>query len=177
MDSSGWNNGMKITKKERKKERTLIIQKKRVQKIEDYLTENIDPVECPVKHHFTDNEGTGLNVCCREFLVPKGTILTGTIYKLECFWVMVKGRMRLIEGDHYREIEAPILLKNVVNTKNAGYAYEDCLFYGFTPNPNNSRNLEEVINIFSAIDANLIQGMPGNVQQQNYEKRQLCLNG
>jgi hypothetical protein len=161
----------KVTKKQRKSSRQLSIQVKRVQKIEDYLIDNVDPIECPVKHHFTDNEGTGLNVCCREFLVPKDTILTGTIYKLECFWVMVTGRMRLVEGDHTREIEAPCLLKNVVGTKNSGYAYEDCLFYGFTPNPTNSRDLHEVINTFSAIDANEIQGMPGNRQQLNYQKR------
>jgi len=61
----------------------------------------------------------------------------------------------------------------VVGIKNCGYAYDDCLFYGFTPNPNNSRDLEEVINIFSALDANLIQGMPNNQQQKNYEKRTL----
>jgi hypothetical protein len=163
----------KILKKDRKKARSLIIQKARVQKIEDFMIEHVDPVECPVKHHFTDNEGLGLNVCCREFMVPKGTILTGTIYKIECFWVMVSGEMRLVEGDHTREIKAPCLLKNVVNTKNAGYAHTDCLFYGFTPNPNNSRDLEEVINIFSAIDAKQIQGMSENKQQLNYEKRLL----
>jgi hypothetical protein len=163
----------KVLKKDRKKARSLIIQKARVQKIEDFMIEHVDPVECPVKHHFTDNEGTGLNVCCREFMVPKGTILTGTIYKIECFWVMVSGEMRLVEGDHTREIKAPCLLKNIVNTKNSGYAHTDCLFYGFTPNPNNSRDLEEVINIFSAIDAKQIQGMSENKQQLNYEKRLL----
>jgi hypothetical protein len=163
----------KVTKKQRKSARQLSIQVKKVQVIEDFIVENIDPVECPVKHQFTDNDGFGLNVSCREFMVPAGTVLTGTIYKIECFWVMIKGRMRLIEGDHTREIEAPCLLKNVVGIKNCGYAYEDCLFYGFTPNPNNSRDLEEVINIFSALDANLIQGMPNNQQQKNYEKRML----
>ena len=162
---------MKVTKKVRKQIRQQVIQVKRVQTIEDFIVDHVDPVECPVKHHFTENEGDGLNICCREFMVPAGTVLTGTIYKIECFWVMVKGRMRLVEGDHTREIEAPCLLKNVVGIKNCGYAYEDCLFYGFTPNPNNSRDLEEVLNVFSALDANLIQGMPGNKQQLNYERR------
>ncbi len=162
---------MKITKKQRKKERQLTIQRHKVQKIEDYLINYVDPVECPVIHHFTDNEQTELNTCCREFLVPAGTILTGVIYKIEVFWVMVKGKMRLIEGDHIREIEAPCLLKNVVGTKNSGYAYEDCLFYGITPNPTNSRDLEEVINVFSATPANEVQGMPGNKQQLNYQRR------
>jgi len=98
----------KVTKKQRKQ---LSIQVKRVQKIEDFLIENTDPVEGPVKNHFTDNDGSGLNIYCREWLLPKGNIFTGTIYKLECFWVMVTGRMRLVEGDHTREIEAPCLLR------------------------------------------------------------------
>lgn len=162
---------MKTTKKQRKAQRQLIIQKNSVTRIEDYLINNVDPVECPVVHHFTNNEGRNLNICCREFHVPAGTVLTGVIYKLECFWLLVKGRMRLIEGDHTRDIKAVTLLKNVVGTKNAGYAYEDCLFYGFTPNPNNSRDLEEVINIFSATPACEVQGFPGNKQQLNYQRR------
>ena len=149
----------------------MAIQVKRVQKIEDFLQENVDPVECPVKYHFTENNGDGLDMACREFLVPAGTVLTGTIYKIECFWVMVSGSMRLVEGDHTREIKAPCLLKNVVGQKNCGYAYEDCLFYGFWPNPDNSRDLETILNLFSAIPANEIQGMPGNKQELNYQKR------
>ena len=164
---------LKVTKKERKAKRSLIIQKQRVTKIENYLMENTEQVECPVNHYFTDNEGDGLNICCREFSLPADTIATGTIYKLECFWVMIKGRARLVEGDHTRDIEAPCLLKNVVNTKNAVYAYEDCLFYGFTPNPNNSRNLEEVVNLFSAIPANEVMGFPGNKQKLICDKRML----
>lgn len=162
---------MKITKKQRKAQKQLSIQVKRVQKIEDFLIDYIDPVECPVNHQFTDNKDDKMNVCCREFMVPAGTILTGTIYKIEVFWFMAKGRMRLVEGDHTREIQAPTLLKNVVGIKNSGYAYEDCLFYGFIPNPTNSRNLIDIINSFSAIPAEQIQGMPDNKQEANYQKR------
>jgi len=166
---------MKITKKDRIKNaragRQLAIQVKKVQVIEDFMIEHIDPVECPVKHHFTDNENPALNTYCREFLVPAGTILTGTIYKIECFWFMATGRMRLVEGDHTREIQAPCMLKNVVGTKNSGYAYEDCLFYGVTPNPTASRDLIEILNTFSALPAEQIQGMSENKQQLKYEKR------
>jgi len=170
---------MKVTKKVRKQIRQQVIQVKRVQTIEDFIVDHVDPVECPVKHHFTENEGDGLNICCREFMVPAGTVLTGTIYKIECFWVMVKGRMRLVEGDHTREIEAPCLLKNVVGIKNCGYAYEDCLFYGFVPNKSNSRDLIEIINGFSLLPAEQIMGMGANKQEDNYKKRLLynVLNG
>jgi|APLak6261658528_1056013.scaffolds.fasta_scaffold03374_3 hypothetical protein len=153
--------------------RQLAIQIKRVQIMEDFMIDNIDPVECPVNHQFTDNKNTELNTYCREFFVPAGTILTGTIYKIECFWFLVKGRMRLVEGDHTREIEAPCILKNVVGIKNSGYAHEDCLFYGVIPNPKNTRDLHEIVNIFSALPAEQIQGMGGNKQELNYQKRLL----
>lgn len=163
---------MKVTKKQKKAFRQLVIQKNRVSKIEDAIIQECDPVICDSEFYFTDNEQPELNVACKTFFVPKGTVVTGVIYKIEVFWIMVKGSMRVIEGDHERDIIAPMLLMNRPHTKNGGYAYEDCLFYGFTPNPNNSRDLEEVINIFSATPANEVQGFSGNKQMQNYLARQ-----
>lgn len=162
---------MKITKKQRKQQRQLVVQKNRVQRIEDYQIENTAPVICDSDFFFTDNEQKELNVACKSFFVPKGTFVTGVIYKIEVFWVMVSGKMRVIEGDHTRDIEAPLLLKNIPGVKNGGYAYEDCMFYGFTPNPNNTRDLEEVINIFSTTPANEVQGFAGNKQMNNYIRR------
>lgn len=161
---------IKLTKKYRKNQRQLTIQRSKAQRLEDCLV-NIDPVECPVVHHFTNNEQDELNTYCREFHMPKGTVLTGLVYKIEVFWVMVKGRMRMLEGDHSIDVEAPCLLKNSVGTKNALYAYDDCLFYGIVPNPTNTRNLEDAINMFSATPACEVQGMPMNKQQLNYQKR------
>ena len=162
---------MKITKKERKKQRQLVIQKNRVIKIEDYMIENVKPVICDSEFWFTDNEEKELNTACKSFFVPAGTVVTGVIYKIEVFWVMVQGRMRIIEGDHERDIQAPQLLMNRPGVKNGGYAYEDCLFYGFTPNPTNTRDLKEVINTFSATPAEEVQGFEGNKQMNNYIKR------
>lgn len=162
---------MKITKKQRKEQKQLAIQRNKVQKIEDFLIEHADPVDCPAEHFFTNNQDNHLNICCRKYLVPKDTILTGAVYKIEVYFVLVSGRMRLIEGDHTREIEAPCLVKNKVGTKNSGYAYEDCLFYGFTPNPKNSRDTKEVMSVYLETDPDEIMGMPKNKQQLNYQKR------
>ena len=162
---------MKLTRKEKKAKRSLAIQGKRVQSLEDFMVSHVDPVICPSEFFFTDNKEKGLNIACKSFFVPKGTVVTGVIYKIEVFWVMVLGKMRIIEGDHERDIEAPQLLKNLPDIKNGGYAYEDCLFYGFTPNPQNSRDLEEIINIFSKTPANEVQGFSGNKQMKNYQAR------
>lgn len=166
---------VKINRKQRKAEaraqRQLSIQVKRVQKIEDYLIEHVDPVECPVEHYFTENTPNNLNICCREFRMPANTIVTGTIYKIEMFWILVQGSARFIEGDHTRDVVAPCLLKNVVGTKNGIYAYEDCLFYGFIPNLTNTRNVAEILDVISALPVDEIQNMGSNKQQMNYQKR------
>lgn len=165
----------KIAKKDRvridRANRQLEIQKRRVTKLEDFLSENSDPVTCPISHHFTDNEQPELNSYCREMIFPAHHVLTGTIYKIECFMFLVKGSMRIVEGDHVRDIYAPCMIKNSVGTKNSWYSYEDCHLFGVTPNPTNSRDLHEVINTYSAIPAEEIQGMGANKQELNYKTR------
>lgn len=165
----------KITKKQQKAKRSIIVQKSRVQKIEDVLV-NVDPLILPIAHHFTDNDQQDMNVCCRDFFMPANTLLTGTIYKIEMFMVLVQGKMRVVEGDHYRDIEAPCLMKNVVGQKNSWVAFEDCRIYGFIPNPDNTRAIHEIVNIFSELPAEEIQGMGANKQEMNHQKRidQLC---
>jgi hypothetical protein len=155
---------MKVTKKERKAKRQLAVQRNRVTALERCLMA-LPPIECPVRHHFTDNGSDGMDLYCREFFVPAGVALTGVIYKIEAFLVLAKGKMRFIVGDGHRDYEAPCLLKNVPGTKNGAYAFEDCLFYSFSPNPGNSRDLVEAVGVFSATDPNEVQGMGNNRQQ------------
>jgi hypothetical protein len=62
-------------------------------------------------------------------------------------------------------------MKNEVNQKNSWFAFEDVHIYGFIPNPDNLRNIEDILNIFSAIDAREIQNMGNNKQQMNYQSR------
>jgi len=151
-------------------ETSLAVQRERVQRLEDYIVENIDPVTCPTEHYFTDNE-PGLNVCLRSFFLPAGVVITGTIYKIEVFWILVSGRIRIVEGDHTRDLEPGAIVKNLVGIKNSWYAYEDSMIYGFVPNPTNTRSITDIINTFSEIDASEIQGMGANRQEINYQKR------
>ena len=150
--------------------KSLGIQRRRVQNLEDYLAEHVDAVELPANHYFTNN-GNSLDVCCREFFMPKGIVITGTLYKQELFLVLAKGKMLVIEGDHSIEVQAPLLIKNLNGTKNSWYSLEDVLIYGFIPNPTNSRNLHDIINPFGV--AAEIQGMGENKQQINTRKRRL----
>jgi hypothetical protein len=103
--------------------------------------------------------------------MPAGTAATGLLYKIECFWFLVSGKLRIIEGDSYKDVEAPYMFKNVVGIKNAVYSYTDCHFYGVTPNPTNTRDMIEVINTYSSTPAKQVQNMGENKQQLNFQKR------
>ncbi len=151
---------MKITKKERKQSRSLAIQKKRVVKLESFIEQNMPVQICPVNHYFADG------VCCREFFMKAGTVLTGVEYKKSIFWILMTGSLRLVEGDHTRDIKAGQLMKNMVGTKNAWYAYEDCLIYGFIPTE--STNIYDIMNSISAEPAETIQGMGKNKQELRF---------
>ena len=153
---------MKITKKQKKIQRSLLIQKRRVKGLESYIEENLEPKICPVNHFFADG------VCCREFFMEAGTVITGVEYKKEIFWILAKGRLRLVEGDHERDIEQGQLMKNRVGTKNAWYSFEDCLIYGFIPT--DSKNVLEIMQSVSAEPAETIQGMGANRQELNFNK-------
>ena len=146
---------------------SLDVQRRKVQIIEDKLTADCDQTDCPTIHHFTDNPQTEYNTYCREFHVPAGTMLTGVTYNSEVFWVLAQGSMRLIEGDGYRDIHAPCLLKNVVGIKNCGYAYSDCLFFGFLPNLTNSRDIADLGASITDTPADQLLGMPNNKQLIN----------
>lgn len=149
---------------------SLAVQRDRVQRLEDFIIDNMEPVICPVEHFFTDNS-PGLNVCLRSFFLPKDVVITGTSYKIEVFWILVSGRIRIIEGDHVRDLEPGAIVKNLVGAKNSWYGYEDSMIYGFVPNPKNTRDITEIINTFSDIDASEIQGMGSNRQELNHQKR------
>ena len=135
----------------------LAIQKSRVTALEDFITENLPPLICPVEHQFADG------VCCRIFFMPKDTVLTGVEYKKEIFWLLARGSLRISEGDHTRDLTAPHLMKNQVGTKNAWYSYDDCIIYGFIPT--NSTNVLDILNSISVEPAEEIQGMGANKQQ------------
>ena len=162
---------MKITKKQKKTladhNRSLTAQRKKVEKLENYMIENVKPANCPVEHYFTNN-GSGNDVMCRMFSMAAGIVITGTVYKLECFWILAKGRLRIAEGDSYRDVNQGELIKNHVGTKNSMYAYEDSILYGFVPNPKNSRELKTIVDSISEIPHDELLGMINNKQAQQW---------
>ena len=163
---------VKITKKQQKTlknhNRALTVQRKKGDKLERFLIDNVKPETCPVEHFFTDNNN-GLDIMARAFTIPAGIVITGALYSIECFWLLARGRLRIVEGDLTRDIEAGELLKNSVGTKNSMYAYEDSILYGFVPNPTNSRKLENIVKKVIKQPYNELLGEPANKQALTWD--------
>lgn len=157
---------MKVTKRERKEIRRLDIQKAKAYRVEEAIikasSEGAPPVLCPQSHHFSEG------IYCRELFVPKGTTLTGVAHKISSFFVLLSGSMRVLWGNETIDIVAPALCENKPNTKNSAYMYEDCWLLGFTPNPDNLRDLHEVMAIYSETEPSEVQGMGNNKQEHAY---------
>lgn len=86
----------------------------------------LDQVETPTKHHFAPG------LYAREMFIPKGTVLTGAIHKVEHLSLFVgditvwtDGGMKRLTGHHTFVSKA--------GAKRVGYAHEDTWCTGFFP--------------------------------------------
>lgn len=80
-------------------------------------------LEIPVKHYH------GFDAYAREVEIPKGTVLTGAIYKQEHINILSKGEISVlsIDGGLVR-IKAPCTIVSSAGVKRLAYAHEDCVW-------------------------------------------------
>lgn len=77
-------------------------------------------VEIPVKHYIHG----GMYI--REITIPKGTMLTGAIYKFDHFDVMISGDMTVSsDAGESKRISGYNVFEGMRGKKRAGYAHED----------------------------------------------------
>ena|ERR1035437_7974699 len=106
-----------------------------------YLEElllKMDQAEIPTIHRFADG------LYCREINCPKGTLLTGEIHKKECFLMITKGSLTIIdmkEGSP-KHIVAPFFYVSKPGTKRAAYCHEEVTW--LTIHPTNEKDIEKV---------------------------------
>jgi hypothetical protein len=93
-------------------------------------------VECPLRHIFSK----GLYV--REFIIPKGVILTGAIHLQECITTLAKGKVLMTEGGEAVCLTAPYVNSFAAGTKKAIFALEDSVWIDAYPNPDDERDTD-----------------------------------
>ena len=125
-----------------------------VDEIEKGIFESGQPVEMPVKHHFTPG------MYCREIFIPAGTVLTSKIHKTEHPFVVSLGRINVIMEDNgVEEIVAPHFGITKPNTRRVLYAVEDTVWTTFHPTDivpldNSQKEIEKAV---SKIEDNIIK--------------------
>jgi len=85
-------------------------------------------VEIPVTHHIHGG------MYGREITIPKGTIITGQIYKFDHFDIMISGDVTVsTDTDKPRRLTGFNIFKGMSGKKRAGYAHEDTRWITFHP--------------------------------------------
>ena len=64
----------------------------------------------------------------REFFLPKGHVVTGEIHKYSCINILLQGKIKLVQSDGERIVEAPHIYIAQPYEKKALYALEDTIF-------------------------------------------------
>ena len=111
----------------------------RVDELEAAMVENLELIDCPLSHVFTNGLYT------REIFMPAGSLVTSKIHKTEHPYVVSKGKLLVcIDKGEWVEIEAPHMGVTKPGTRRILYILEDTVWTTFHPNPDNVTDLEEI---------------------------------
>jgi len=79
-------------------------------------------VDLKVTNYFSEG------IYARALEIPSGIQLTGKIHKFEQLNILAKGRMKVLVGDYYKEVQAPFIVVSPPGTKRIAIALEDCVW-------------------------------------------------
>jgi hypothetical protein len=114
----------------------------RIDELEAAMVENLDLVECPVTHVFTEGLYT------REIFMPAGSLVTSKIHKTEHPFVLSKGKLLVcIDKGEWVEMVAPYTGVTKPGTRRVAYIIEDTIWTTFHANPDDLTDLEEIENL------------------------------
>jgi hypothetical protein len=89
---------------------------------------DLPQVDIPVTHHIHGG------MYGREITIPKGTILTGQIYKFDHFDIMISGDITVsTDSAEVKRLTGFNIFKGLSGKKRAGYAHEDTRWVTFHP--------------------------------------------
>jgi hypothetical protein len=126
---------------------------------------NLAQTDCPIRHHFAPG------VYAREISIPKGTVLTGAIHKIENLAILSLGKLRLVTDDGTVEISAPYILTVKAGQKNAAFALEDSVWTNFFATT--EIDTDKLVEIFSESKACELIGGKNNIQLISIKNKEL----
>ena len=95
-----------------------------------------------VNHHFAPQ------IYIREFLGPKDSIVMSKVHKEPNMFILIKGHVKIVSTAQKKEqvdvFKDFAICTTPANTKRVGYFLEDTIILTVHPNPDDSRDIEEL---------------------------------
>ena len=118
------------------------------------VLEQLPQIDIPVIHRHTGG------IYAREITIPKGTMLTGKVYKDAHFDVMVSGDITVTSDDGRQRLTGFHVFEGKQGKKRAGYAHEDTqwvTFHACEPMPEDDYIKHLACDSFVELDSDLIE--------------------
>lgn len=129
----------------------------RIDELEAAIVDNLELIECPVVHRFTD----GMYI--REISMPKGSLLTSKIHNSNHPYTISKGvALVQIDAGEWIELAAPYTGITLAGTRRVLFIEEDCIWTTYHPLEDmkltyNDLTEEEKQNIVDEIENEIIE--------------------
>lgn len=133
--------------------------------LQDYMTANVDPVDCPVKHYFAPG------MYLREMTIPEGVVVVGAVHKHEHLAILSKGTLRLSTEDGVIEFTAPATIHSYPGIKRIAYALTDVVITTMHHNPTNTQDHEELTRLNVDVEQRELLEGANNLQALHAERR------
>lgn len=111
----------------------------RIDELEKAIVENLELVDCPVTHIFTE----GMYI--RQIAMPAGSLITSKIHKTQHPYTISHGVAAVsIDGQDWCELSAPYTGITEPGTRRVLYIVEDCIWTTYHPIPNMKSDYNEL---------------------------------
>ena len=117
--------------------------------------------EAPTEDMFADG------VYLRVMHMKQGTAVAGATHKTEHFVVVLKGTVRIGDGDSVETFRAPKIILSKPGAHRVLYAVSDVALFNIHPDPGNSKDAEALAASLIEEPFDEVMGQPNNIQAAN----------
>lgn len=135
-----------------------------VQKLE-FLLATMPEAKFPAENTYTPG------LCVRKFFMPAGSILTSMRHLTEHPFIVIYGKVEVLDQDGHLTIEGPYMGITKAGTKRVLYAHSDVLWLTIHANPDNFTTEEEMAAMILEPNKNPLLG-EGNPRLEQWRKKQ-----
>ena len=137
----------------------------RIDELEAAIVDNLELIECPVVHRFTD----GMYI--REISMPKGSLLTSKIHNSNHPYTISKGvALVQIDAGEWIELAAPYTGITLAGTRRGLFIEEDCIWTTYHP-------LEDMKLTYNDLTEEEKQNIVDEIENEIIEPHQNCITG